>query len=42
MYDITSKESFESLKYWVKSLRDEAIPELILMVVGNKVDLQED
>ena len=39
VYDITKRESFESLKYW-KSIIDEILgKDITLGVVGNKIDL---
>ena len=42
VYDVTSRESFDSLKEtWLKELQVYAdLDDLILMVVGNKVDLE--
>ena len=39
VYDITKKESFDSLKYWKKVVEDVLGKEAILGVVGNKIDL---
>ena len=43
VYDITSEESFQSIKnYWIKIVRQNAIPEIIFVVAGNKSDLYEN
>ncbi len=39
VYDITKRESFESLKYWKKIVDDILGKEIISAVVGNKIDL---
>ena len=39
VYDITKKDTFESLKYWKQIVEEILGPDLILGVVGNKNDL---
>ena len=39
VYDITSKESFESVKHWYKEIERYAAESLIKMLVGTKLDL---
>eukprot|EP01133_Synstelium_polycarpum_P012212 gene12212-14300_t len=39
VYDITKKNTFETLKRWVSELQKQASPNLILALAGNKVDL---
>ncbi|KAM9979981.1 hypothetical protein ACTFIZ_006231 [Dictyostelium cf. discoideum] len=39
VYDITKKNTFETLKRWVSELQKHASPNLILALAGNKVDL---
>ncbi|KAF9974703.1 Ras- protein Rab-11A [Mortierella antarctica] len=39
VYDIASRESFESLSRWLKELRNHTDPPLGTMLVGNKSDL---
>jgi len=39
VYDITSRESFEKSKIWVKELHDKSSPDQIIALVGNKIDL---
>ncbi|GJN90506.1 hypothetical protein Rhopal_003517-T1 [Rhodotorula paludigena] len=41
VYDITSRRSFESLQSWLSDARALASPDLEVVIVGNKVD-QED
>ena len=41
MYDITNKYSFDSINYWLKSIKEATDEEKIgLVVVGNKIDLE--
>ena len=43
VYDITNKDSFESLKnFWYKEIMDNTISDVILAIVGNKADLYEN
>jgi small GTP-binding protein len=41
LYDLTDRESFDSLSYWIRIL-DEALPaDTILFIVANKADLKD-
>lgn len=42
VYDVTSKDSFEQMQVWGDELVDNAPKDIILAVVGNKVDLLGD
>ncbi|BGP16364.1 hypothetical protein JCM10213v2_004366, partial [Rhodosporidiobolus nylandii] len=42
VYDITSRRSFESLQSWLSDARALASPDLEVVVVGNKLDQEED
>jgi len=39
VYDITSEESFERAKYWIKELQLKANEDIVIALVGNKSDL---
>ncbi len=39
VYDITSRESFENVKKWYDIIKRVALPHIVLILVGNKVDL---
>ncbi|XP_073297537.1 ras-related protein RABF1-like isoform X1 [Primulina huaijiensis] len=41
VYDITSPESFTKAQYWVKELQKHGNPDIVMALVGNKVDLLE-
>ena len=38
LYDITKRKTFENLDKWIKELKENADPDVIVMLVGNKVD----
>lgn len=37
VYDITKVPTFESVERWVSELRDHADPNIVVMLIGNKV-----
>ena len=41
LYDITKEISFNHLKDWIKSIREECGSQIQLLIVGNKSDLNE-
>jgi Ras-related protein Rab-2A len=42
VYDITSKESFNSLSRWISEARNHGNKDITLTLVGNKNDLETD
>lgn len=40
-YDITNNESFESVPHWLENLRKEVNDNCVLMLIGNKCDLED-
>lgn len=40
VYDITQCESLEKAKYWIKELKRQANKDILIILVGNKVDLE--
>jgi len=40
VYDITKRATFESCERWLRELRDHAVPNIVIMLVGNKSDLK--
>lgn len=42
VYDITSRETFNHLPQWLADARTLASPDLVLILAGNKADLEED
>ena len=41
MYDITRKETFDSLQTWLAEMRQFGPEELAVVLVGNKTDCEE-
>ena len=41
VYDITNKESFHRLKNWLNDSKGNVSPETEMIIVGNKIDLEE-
>lgn len=41
VYDVTDRETFESLKRWLSEVHGNADPNIKLMLVGNKSDLED-
>lgn len=39
MYDITSRDSFNALSNWLRDARTLAGPNIVILLVGNKKDL---
>jgi Ras-related protein Rab-11A len=37
VYDISKSITFENVERWLKELRDHAEPNIVIMLVGNKV-----
>ena len=42
MYDITDIDSFQKMSMWVKELRQQLGPDLPILIVGNKSDLENN
>lgn len=42
VFDITSVSSFESMQGWVAELKRNVEGPMVLLVVGNKIDLAKD
>jgi GTPase SAR1 family protein len=40
VFDITNRESFYQVEKWYKIITEVALPDIILILVGNKVDLK--
>ncbi len=38
IYDVTSKKTFENVKNWVDSIRNEVHNKVVIVLVGNKID----
>ncbi|KER24041.1 hypothetical protein T265_14505 [Opisthorchis viverrini] len=42
VYDVNDRGSFNSVRKWISSVRDLALPNICIILVGNKVDLAEE
>lgn len=42
VYDITKHLTYESVERWLKELYDHADPDIVVMLVGNKTDLESE
>ena len=40
-YDITNKESFEKITYWIQNIKDRAL-DVPIVIVGNKIDSKDE
>ena len=39
VFDLTNRKSFDSVEQWLDSLRDHGDPDVVKVLVGNKLDL---
>ena len=39
VYDVTKRSTFDNVVRWIKELKANAEPDIVVMIVGNKVDL---
>jgi len=42
VYDITKRESYNNIAVWLQEARDVAMPYCVFILVGNKLDLQDE
>ena len=42
VYDVTKEKTFESIKRWLEEIRQHADRDIVLMLVGNKVDITNE
>jgi Rab family protein len=41
VYDVTKDPSFLSVQKWMEDVREQADPDIVIMLVGNKLDIVE-
>ena len=41
IYDVTNLQSYENVKNWISQIREEANPNVVIYLAGNKVDVSE-
>jgi small GTP-binding protein len=42
VYDVTNRQTFQSIDYWVEQIRDKAMQGVAMLLIGNKSDMWED
>ena len=42
VYDITKDHSFVSVKKWIEEVKEQTEPDIVIMLVGNKLDICEN
>lgn len=42
VFDVTNRQSFASLEQWVSDIRSERGPDSIILIVANKIDMEEE
>ena len=42
IYDITKQETFENVRNWINNIKDEAPARVVLILIGNKIDDEEN
>jgi Rab family protein len=41
VYDVTNQESYNSVSYWIRELQTNVEENIVILVCGNKIDLEE-
>ena len=41
VYDLTKEQSFQSVMKWLEEVKEHAEPDIVIMLVGNKLDICE-
>ena len=42
IYDVTNLQTFENVKTWVNQIREEASPNVVIYIAGNKIDIEDE
>ena len=42
VYDVTKRTSFENLQKWLEEMRENAYSKMTIILIGNKVDLDDE
>ena len=42
IYDVTNPKTYDNVKNWVAQIREEASPNVVVYLCGNKIDMKED
>ena len=41
IYDVTNKDTFESVRNWIKQIKEEVNDNVCIILVGNKIDMED-
>jgi len=42
IYDVTNRQTFDNVKGWISQIREEANQNVLIYIVGNKIDMKEE
>lgn len=42
MYDVTKRGSFDNLVRWLEEMKENAYSKMTILLIGNKVDLENE
>ena len=42
VYDLTIYDTFKKAQQWIRELNENASPDIVIALVGNKLDLEEN
>ena len=42
IYDVTNMQTYENVKNWISQIKEEASPNVIIYLVGNKIDVPDE
>ena len=42
IYDVTNPQTYENVKIWITQIREEANPNVVIYLAGNKIDVDEE
>ena len=42
IFDLTDNRTFESIKNWIESIKEKAAEGVPTILIGNKIDLEDD
>ena len=42
VYDVTNRTSFENLVRWLEEMKENAYSKMVIILVGNKIDLESE
>ena len=42
IYDVTNLQTYENVKNWINQIREEANPNVVIYLAGNKVDVNDE